>query len=159
MLKYEHLQGIPFSHGQDDCFNIIRRFFFDNFGIEIRNYARPDDWWEHGFNFYVDNLEKEGFEIVQNDSPRNLRPADVFLIAIRSPVANHSAIHLGNGQILHHFYNRLSEVSPYRGVWRNNTMAVVRHKDVPDLTAETEEVDLMNFLPPHKRRLIENATG
>lgn len=156
ILTYEHLLGRGFEHGKQDCYSLVRDFYQDNFGLTLTDYARPDDWWWSGLNLYADNFHTEGFRVV-DDHPRDYRPADLFLIAVKSEVPNHAAIHLGDGRILHHFYGRFSEVIPYKGIWRNNTTAVIRHKDVPDLRKALHQVDLREFLPAHKRRLIDDA--
>jgi len=157
VIKYEHLLGIPFEHGVDDCYEIVRRFYKDNFDIELTAYARPDDWWNNGLNLYLDNFRAEGFETV--DIPiHQARPADVFLVCVRTSIPCHSGIYLGQGKILHHFIGRRSEVVTASGLWRNGLSCIVRHKDVPDLSRTTRPtLDLMDYLPPHKRRQLEQA--
>lgn len=157
MFEYDHLRGIPFSHGWNDCFQLIRSFYYDNFGIELTNYARPEKWWEHGFNLYMDYLEAEGFRVLENDSTRNMKPGDLILIAIRSRVPNHAAINLGDGNILHHFYNRRSEVTSYKGMWRNNTLTVARHPEVKNHQPEKKQIDVREYIPAHKLRMMPDV--
>jgi cell wall-associated NlpC family hydrolase len=154
MLKYEHLLGIPFVHGSDDCYGIVRRFYADNFGIELTDYARPDMWWLSDMNLYMKYFRDEGFEVV-NEPPHLARPADVFLLAIQSQDANHAGIYLGNGEILHHYRGRLSEVVKMKTMWRN-PCAIVRHKDVV-LPRETGTVDIIDHILPHKREALLRA--
>jgi cell wall-associated NlpC family hydrolase len=157
-LKYEHLIGTTYEQGSTDCFGICRSFFKDNFNIEITDYSRPTDWWDHGLNLYMDNFYTEGFRLI--DIPlREVRPADVFLISIRSNVPNHAAIALYENNILHHPYNRLSCVEQYKGVWRNYTVGILRHKGVPDLREEMDTVDLLSLLPEHIRRNLNEETA
>src|SRR5690606_20249908 len=94
----------------------------------------------------------------------DLRPFDVILIAIpdeRRPkdmVANHCAIYLGDGLMLHHRYGKLSKVQPYRHAMKDMTVGIIRHKDVPDLTNRKEvSVDIMDRILPHKRELLLGA--
>jgi len=157
-LKYQHLIGRPFNHGVQDCFSLARDFYKDNFDINIRNIARPDNWWNLGMNLYMDHFYEEGFRVI-DCHPKDWLPADGFLIAMAAPVACHAAVYLGNNMILHHAVNRFSEVTPYSGLWRNNTVAVLRHKDVPKVTKGPEILDLMQLLPPHKRAMLEKANG
>lgn len=157
-MRYEHLLGIPFEHGVNDCYEIARRFFRDNFEIELTPYARPDNWWDHGLDLYRDHFRTEGFEIVE-DPVHEARPADVFLVCIRSEVPNHCGIHLGDGKILHHLYGRRSEVVQFKGLWKNQLSCLVRHRDVPDLTPQATRVELMDLLPPHKRAKLEEILG
>ena len=154
MLHYDHLIGIPFEHGVNDCYELGRRFFKDNFNIEMTRYARPDEWWRHSMNLYMENFMREGFELVENSHPTNLQPSDVFLCAIMSPVANHAAILLEDGEILHHLFGRLSTKEPLRGLVKNTTVAVLRHKMVKyEPTLYTE--NLIDKLPEQIRARLQ----
>lgn len=163
-LKYDHLLGLEYIQGVQDCYTMPQRMFKDNLGIELTNYARPDDWWiDDNLDLYNNNFRSEGFNLIEISNLSQLRILDCFLIAIpdsRRPertVANHCAIYVGNGMIVHHRVGKLSQKVPYRGMWLNFTTAVVRHKDVPNLL-ETNIIqrDLTEFLLPHKRELIES---
>jgi cell wall-associated NlpC family hydrolase len=155
-LKYDHLVGIPFEYGKDDCFSLARRFYADNFNIEIPNFARPVDWWEHGLDLYNQHFFESGFR-VQDIPLSQVKLADGFLMAIRSEVPNHCAIYVGDGMILHHYYNRLSEVVSLRGVWRNQMTTILRHKDVVVEAEKPKTLDLMTTMPEHRRRRLEEA--
>lgn len=157
VVKYQHLLGLPFEHGVQDCYEIGRMFFRDNFDIHLSPRARPDLWWDHGMNLYLDHYRDEGFDVV--DIPvTQARPGDVFLVCVRTEVPCHSGIYLGDGKILHHFYGRRSDVVPAHGLWKNALSCIIRHKDVPDLSRATATtVDLMDLILPHKRRLLEKA--
>lgn len=150
MLKYKHLEGRRGEHGVLDCYSLIRDFYRDNFEIELSDYARPDDWWHHGMDLYMENFRKEGFEPVDDDP----RPGDLFLIAVQTEVACHAAVYIGDGKILHHLIGRMSRVETYRGYWRQNTLAHIRHKDVPHIQEEPRKLDIMDQLPAHKRRML-----
>lgn len=155
-LKYEHLLGRPFVHGSQDCYGLIRDFYRDNFGLTLTNYARPTDWWWNGLDLYRKYFAAEGFRSI--DVPLNeVRPADLFLVALDAEIPNHAAIYLGDGKILHHRYGKLSQVHPYSGAMRNRTTGIIRHKDVPDLRPPLEPFDIMQRLLPHKRRKLEAA--
>ena len=130
MIRYEHLLGVPWNHGVNDCFTLARRFYKDNFGIELTNYARPDNWWHKGLNLYMDHLRDEGFEIIHEDNPRNWRVGDGLLMAIMAPVADHCAIYVGGGKIIHHFIDRLSNEERLRPLWLDTRVALVRHPQV-----------------------------
>jgi cell wall-associated NlpC family hydrolase len=121
--------GKDFKHGTVDCFSIIRDFYKKAFNIKLRNYARPNSWWNEGLNLYVDNVFKEGFKPL-DCHPNDYKYGDVIFMAIRSKVPCHAAVYLGQGKILHHFYGRKSNVELYKGLWQNATTGVYRHKDV-----------------------------
>lgn len=164
-LRYKHLVGKQFNMGKNDCYSILCAVFKDNFGIEFPNYARPNDWWlEENLNYYVDRYKATGFDLLEDPSLEDLRPFDVMLIAIPDPrdltrvVTNHCAIYLGDGMVLHHRMGTLSSVVPYRGVLRNLTTHIVRHKDVPDLRAKTKTtLNAMDYILPHKREMLMGA--
>ena len=157
MLKYEHLQGLEFKHGKQDCYELMRMFYRDNFGIELAPFARPDEWWRKGMNLYMENLHDQGFRVMDLH-PTEWRPGDGFLIAFRSPVANHAAVLVENGNILHHFWGTRSVVEPYKGIWRNNTVAMVRHKDV-EYKPDASTLDIRDFLPAKVRDRLDALSG
>ncbi len=164
-LDYDRFLGLSFEHGVQDCYELVRQVFRHNVGIELTPYARPDDWWLQDMNLYLDNFAAEGFQQVELRSLTELRPLDCFLIAIPDPrmpdkaVTNHCGIYVGEGLMLHHRLGRLSQVTPYRGMYRNFTTAIVRHKDIPDLTPKeaATTVDIMDRLLPHKREMLLGA--
>jgi len=157
-LRYDHLLGLPFRHGSVDCYGLCRRFYHDNFGLELANYARPDDWWKTGLDLYMENFRKEGFKAI-DVHPRETAIGDGFLIALRSEKANHAAIYIGDGKIIHHVWGRMSNVERYDGIWQKCTVAHLRHPTVfAAIEAEAPKVmttiDLMGLLPPHMKRLL-----
>jgi len=163
MLKYEHLLGIPFNWDTDNCYTLLRRFYADNFGIELTDYACPTDWFETNMDLYAKLASTEGFSIV-HDHPRDWRPGDVILMAIPgegkvSSTGNHVAIVLDNGNILHHLVGQLSTVTRYGGLFRNTTVGVYRHKDVPADAAPESLVDIRTVLPPHVQQRLSEIEG
>lgn len=166
VVNYQHLLGIEFSHGDRDCYDILRRLYKDNLNMDLTNYARPDDWWlMEGVDLYRDNFMNEGFSIVENFNLKEVRLYDVFLIALpdmrdRSVArTNHCAIYVGDGKIIHHRLGKLSQVCNYGGAMKNFTTMVVRHQDVPDYSADTTEaaLDLMDYVLPHKRAEMQKV--
>ncbi len=162
-LRYQHLLGKPFKLGYDDCLEMLRRMYRDNLNIHITNYARPKDFWLQDINLYADNYAKEGFMLLPDVAFEDLRPFDVFLLAVPDPrqksttITNHCAIYLGDNTVINHRYGCLSCVQPYKGSLRQITTHTIRHKDVPDMrTISNSKVDLMDLILPHKReRLME----
>ena len=165
VLEYDFLVGLQFIHGEQDCYEILRRIFKHNLNIELTPYARPDDWWISGMDLYKENFHKEGFSIVEIlPDMSNLRVLDVPLMALpdaRSPartVTNHCGVYLGDGKIIHHRPGKLSQIIPYRGLYKNCTTCIIRHRDVPDLQPKVfQTVDVMDYILPHKRELIMRA--
>lgn len=122
------LEGRQFAHGILDCFTLFKDFLWREYHIRVSNYDREDDWWNNGGDLYsIDRLNDEGFFQI-TDEPRR---GDIILMNVRSKVANHAAVYLGDGTILHHLHGRLSRKEAYGGYWAERTMLIVRHKDMP----------------------------
>lgn len=156
MIKYEHLEGLEFIHGSRDCYELLRDLFRDNWNIELPAIARPDEWWAHGLDLYTDHYRKAGFETI-DVHPRDYQVGDVFLMAIKSEVPNHAGVYLGDGMMIHHFYGRRSRAELYKGIWKNTTVMIVRHKDVKIEEEPLDKVDLIDLLPPHLQQRYRNA--
>lgn len=154
MLKYAHLLGLDFDIEKQNCYSIIRQFYYDNYGIELSDYACPTNWWNSDLDLYMKLAPEEGFSPV-NDHPRDWRPGDLIFMAIRSSTGNHAAVLLDNGNILHHLVGQRSCETAYGGMFRNTTVGVFRHKDVPVLKTPAPSVDVKDLLPPHVRRRLE----
>ena len=128
------LEGRHFVHGTDwDCYGLIRDHYKQKLGIELSRYDHDNFWWESGGNMYMDNFEKEGFVRVRDGS---LKEHDVIIMQIRAKVPNHGGVYLGNGQMLHHMFGKLSGRVVYGGYWAENTVAVLRHKSLIDKEAK-----------------------
>jgi len=151
VIKYEHLLGIPFEHGIRDCYELARDFYRDNWTIELTPHARPNDWWDQGYDLYMQFFKHEGFEIV-DITPKQVRIGDGLLMPIRSSVVNHCAIYVGNGHIIHHPYGKLSEKKLVRGAINNLTTVIIRHKDVPEDQPQVNKVNLYDHILPWKRQ-------
>jgi cell wall-associated NlpC family hydrolase len=145
-LKYERLVGRPFIWGTADCLSLFRDFYKDNFGIEIRNYARPTDWSSDQIDLMRLCYEREGFDMITDWRLKDLRPGDVLCMAIGERNANHFAIFLGDGMIVHHLYGKMSTHEEFRGFYRNHVCFILRHPDVPDLRPVYPDVDIASLI-------------
>lgn len=135
------LLGRPFFHGVLDCYSMIRDVYSREFGIELREWDREDDWWKNGKNYYIERFEETGFrKICQSEE---IKVGDVILMAVHANVANHAGVYLNTLQLrespnlfkvpnamIHHLYGRLSERAVYGGYWMDQTRAILRHKDM-----------------------------
>jgi cell wall-associated NlpC family hydrolase len=146
-LKYEHLEGIPFTGiGRDDCFRLSQRFFKDNFDIVLPDYARPVDWQADKLDLLRMLPEKCGFDTITDWKLSDLRPADALCVAIGESNPNHICLYLGDDKILHHLYGRFSRSEIYRDFWRDKTAFLLRHREVPDLRPVYPDVDIRTLL-------------
>lgn len=150
--------GRQFNLGQTDCYTLVRDYYQKEFGIDLPNVARPNDFWDHGLDLYSKHYAKAGFTLL-DVLPHEWKRGDVVLMAIMSSIPNHAAIIVEPGKILHHLYGRLSMIEPYRGIWRNTTTGVYRHKDVVISDNEAQKVDIRDVLSPQQRRLIDELSS
>jgi cell wall-associated NlpC family hydrolase len=145
-LKYDHLTGQRFAWGLHDCFSLTRAFFDDNFGLKIKNYARPTDWRSDEIDLIRRLYEREGFEMITTWKIKDLRPADVLCIAIGERNPNHFAIVTDHDTIVHHIYGKMSEEEPLRDFWLNHTCFILRHPSVPDLRPVYPDITIAELL-------------
>lgn len=145
-LIYEHLVDRPFAWGSSDCLSLFRDFYETNFNIKITNYARPSNWSSDSLDLMRLCYEREGFDMITEWKLKDLRPGDVLCMAIGEQNANHFAIYLGDGELVHHLYGRTSTKETFRGFHRNSTSFILRHPDVPDLRPVYPDVDIRSLL-------------
>jgi cell wall-associated NlpC family hydrolase len=158
VFKTDQLLGRDFSFATAHCYHLVRDFHLDNFGMEMTNYACPDNWWDKGGDLFMENYYKEGF-VPFRGHPREVKPGMVSLMAILSPVANHCGILMPGDQILHHLVGQKSCIENYnRPIFRNGQVAVMMHPSIDyDALIASSAVDAMELLPPSLRRAIEEA--
>ena len=120
-------EGRQFEHGSQDCYTLVSDWYRREMGIELPDVEREEHWWEKGFDLYRDGFEKHGFVRIPF-SANGLKRGDGFLMQVVSPVPNHAGVYLGNGHMLHHVQDRLSQIVVYGGFWLKNTTHFLRHK-------------------------------
>lgn len=144
--KLNKYVGKKFNYGNTDCYSLIRDFYKDEFNLELADYARPSNWWNEGGNLYMENFRNEGFRLLGDDE--ELQYGDVVLIALGCSVASHGAIYIGNNLILQHCQNHISSIDRYMGVFKDRTLARVRHKSIETkrkIGYELEERSIYKF--------------
>ena len=112
-------------HGLVDCYSLCRDWYKREWGLDLHNYERRDQWWENDQNLYLDNFEKEGFRRIPVSE---LQRGDALLMQLSSPVPNHAAIYIGDQQILHHIQGRLSSRDVFGGYYLKNVSCALRHE-------------------------------
>lgn len=120
------LIGRTFMHGIRDCYSLVRDVYrlgkegMKTQSIEwpldpilLPDFARNDGWWGDaralGQTLYDDNFRACGFRRITREKAR---PGDALLIKIRSQTANHAAVLMTDGTILHHLPMRYSAREP-----------------------------------------------
>jgi proteasome lid subunit RPN8/RPN11 len=117
--------GREFAFGVVDCYSLCRDWYKREFGLDLKDYDRRDQFWLKGENLYMDNFASEGFHRIPINE---LQYGDAILMQLQSPLPNHAAIYLGDQLILHHVQGRLSSRDLYGGYYLKSTVCAVRHE-------------------------------
>lgn len=123
------LVGREFSHGVLDCYQLIVDWYAQERGIELKQFAREDDWWNDGkSDLYTEGFPQAGFAKLPDGAP--LETGDVILMQIRARngVPNHAGVYIGDGLMLHHMHGRLSSRDLYGGWYEQSTRAILRYQ-------------------------------
>lgn len=120
--------GREMHHGVLDCYTLIQDWYLRELQVVLPDFEREDGWWEKRADhepedLYMQGFTEAGFVRVFGEPQRH----DVILMQVKSDVANHGAVYLGNGVMLHHPYKHLSEETIYGGYWLRHTVALLRH--------------------------------
>ena len=149
--------GLPYIPEVNDCLQAVRRRYED-LGIPIRDYAFPNDFWDYEDSMIERLFHKEGFYAVDSDEwvPQ---VNDVLLIpgSIHVEFPTHLGVLVEGNKVYHHYTNRMSELSPFSGAWRNPTV-ILRHKDYVPPSKEAKVVDITELMPSHVRRRFTKTT-
>lgn len=150
----EDLCGIEFDMEKRNCYTLVRDFYQLNFDIVLEDYACPTDWWENGLDIYRDLAHTEGFRPL-DEPPHMWRPGDVILMALGSNVANHIGVIIPGGRMLHHLRGQRSTHTRYGGMFRDRTLGVYRHPEVPEFNKT--DVELKDVLPKRLAQKLAHA--
>lgn len=133
-----HLRGRVFEYGKADCGALIRDAFM-LMGVDLPDHKRGDidDDAEH--EYLRKHFERVGFVRVSD----GLRGGDVILTSYGGH-ANHAALYLGDGQILHHAYNQLSRREPFNQWWSERVHSVWRLPEFEPEMLQAVENDLLH---------------
>jgi proteasome lid subunit RPN8/RPN11 len=113
----------PFRHGAMDCYEAIRSWFWQEYGIKIIQIPRRDKWWLEGEegepveDVYVDHFQEAGFrEMTAEEIAEGPRKGDCFFFKLNpavegyqaNTIETHAGVYCGDGRIYHHLPGRLS---------------------------------------------------
>lgn len=96
-LKYLMIQ---YAHGgrgweQGDCFNLLLRYYEEEFGIQLKDYTGYDEKWYVEKNYFVELAGRWGFTKVETPAS-----GDVVLLSKRGRV-QHCGIFISTEYVLH----------------------------------------------------------
>lgn len=121
------LIGRVFSYGVLDCYRLARDYYKQELNIDLKDFDRNGEWWHSGEDYMLERLEEADLIVVDQ---KDMQPHDLIFMQVGANVANHVAIYLGNGIILHHVMRRLSCREVYGGFWEKHTRVVTRHRSL-----------------------------
>ncbi|WP_455261832.1 C40 family peptidase [Neisseria sp.] len=133
-----HLRGRVFEYGKADCGALIRDAFM-LMGIDLPDHERGDIDDDAEYEYLRKHFERVGFVRVSD----GLRGGDVVLTSYGGH-ANHAALYLGDGQILHHAYNQLSRREPFNQWWSERVHSVWRYPLFEPEMLQAVENDLLH---------------
>ena len=149
--QYQHLLGRKYVDGKQDCYGLLIAYAKDLHGLSLKNFARPTQFWMRKDFDLISQMVQEDRWAQQGLSVRNLQIGDALIFSINSSMANHIGVYVGNGQFLHHLYQRFSSVESLTNSWTSRLLMVVRHKDIK---LEYEKVEILNLIPEHVKRTL-----
>lgn len=106
------LEGLPFRYNTYDCWELLRRYFWQKHEIKLKTNPRDPYFWASGDDLIGQGFKEWGFT---EFDPKTTSPevGDVQVYQTDGvKVMNHCAVYVGNNCILHHRANRKSGVSP-----------------------------------------------
>lgn len=130
--KPQPLLGREFMHGAQDCYAIIRDWYYLERSIKLLNFARGMEWWNDGTsNLYEDNFKKAGFRVLRADETPDV--GDVPLMRLVGNVISHGGVISKPGVLMHHPYSSkgtaLSREDPLQK-WKRCIVKTVRYDPV-----------------------------
>lgn len=124
-------EGRQYRLNVSDCYRLAMDFYKREFNIELNVYRADTSYLRFAVEAYTYNTmlmqyAKNGFEAVAVP-----QYGDGILISSvpNAKLPEHVAIYLGDGNILHHYADKLSCIQPYSSYWKDRTIMIVRHKE------------------------------
>ena len=113
--------------GVSDCWTLVRDWYQEERGIELRDWDRPRDNMAFDANPMFERcFEETGFYDAETNQPQE---GDlVFMRLGDSPGLNHVGVYVGEQRLLHHVKGRLSSRDIWGGYYQKNTGRIVRYR-------------------------------
>ncbi|WP_224654029.1 NlpC/P60 family protein [Pectobacterium versatile] len=117
----------PYIYGQYDCYSLIRDYLLREKGIALNDYPREVYSLDSEKNIFEVQAPEEGFVKIEDTS---LQSGDILVFNLPSTRLQHSAVYIGDGQMLHHLPPGLSCREAYSEKWKKRTSSVWRHNNL-----------------------------
>ena len=123
------LLGIEYVNGAYDCWNLVMRFFKQEYGIHIEDYPRAaGHWFEDSNHKDIDVYKKyDQYGFVEVDI-KNIKYGDLVMFQMKGSIS-HAGIYVGDDKFIHHINKRLSSTESLPR-WRNRIWKVARHEEL-----------------------------
>ncbi|KIA78990.1 hypothetical protein QR66_18410 [Chromobacterium piscinae] len=120
------LVGRPYCFGVFDCWELVRDWYARERGIRLGRSpeASTPDWWTRGVEVLQRDAANYGFFRVETPEA-----GDLVMMQMQAAVPNHLGVWLGDGRILHHLLDRLSETHVWGGYWARSAVGFWRYRD------------------------------
>jgi cell wall-associated NlpC family hydrolase len=121
----EPLEGRDWSWGQSDCWSLVRDWFAQERGIELRDWTRPAMEAFNAAPMFDECWAATGFSEI---AAGELQCGDCLLIDRTGNGADHVAVYLGDNNMLHHLIDQKSRIDLYSEYWMSVTKRCLRYK-------------------------------
>jgi proteasome lid subunit RPN8/RPN11 len=122
--RFEPLIGREYEFGVTDCFEATRDWLATK-DIDIPPRAPFfNEWWDKGEDYFTEDNIKN-WNHVKVEIPK---PNDVLIFNVKSNIANHCGVYLGNDIFYHHAVNRLSCRESLYPWWGQYLTGIYRHE-------------------------------
>ena len=119
------LIGRQWVWGVTDCWSLVRDWYAEEFGIELRDWPRPAAMQTFTEDPQFDRCwEETGFVEVPMEE---IQHGDAILMSIENHGLNHVGVYADHQMLLHHLRGRLSSRDIYGGYYLKSTGRILRH--------------------------------
>lgn len=156
-------EGREYVEGRQDCYQLVRSWYKQHYGLEMENYSRPNGLVVQGETVLYKNMEALGFFIDQTAALNRLQLGDALIMQVntRGQDANHVGVYVGNGYFLHHMFGRKSEADTLTEKWKGRIVDIARHPEIIEANKNTplETMSILDLMPPQMRARYETPTA
>ena len=117
------LLGRTYISNITDCYEMVRSYYYQTYGITLMAIPREWDFWEQEPNMVLDKYKEAGFKEVLID---DMEVGDLVVLRLPMDYINHLGVYIGDDKLIHHLHDRLSiEDSVPR--WRSRIVKVLHY--------------------------------